>query len=168
LQQTSGGARPAKPKAKPRSAKGAKAEKTYDNKLYREFERPGPGLSSSPEDNAFMREYCFRRRHLAWGRADTGHRRLKYEIESDWFFELMDGGLEFIKERDGEQIFNEVSRRLLIETLELIQYHRGSLPKSQRSLLKELIAERYAEDDKIDAYLRQLPRRGISTKAIAA
>jgi hypothetical protein len=100
--------------------------------------------------------------------ADTGHRSLKYEIESDWFFELMDGGLEFIKERDGEQIFNEVSRRLLIETLELIQYHRGSLPKSQCSLVKELIAERYAEDDKIDAYLGRLPRKGISTKAIAA
>jgi hypothetical protein len=89
---------------------------------------------------------------------------LKYEIESEWFFELMEGGLEIIKERDGEQILNEVSRRLLIEALEQIQYLRGSLPKSQRSLLKELISERNAEDDKIDPRAR----RGVRSKAVAA
>jgi hypothetical protein len=47
-------------KAKPRSAKVANAKaKTYDNKVYREYERPGPDLSSDPEDNAFMREILF-------------------------------------------------------------------------------------------------------------
>jgi hypothetical protein len=88
-----------------------------------------------------MREYYFRRRHLAWGRADTDHRRLKYEIESRGFFDLMYGGLAFMKERDGEQIFNEVSRDLLWHALVTIQDLRGRLPKSGRTLLKELVAE---------------------------
>jgi hypothetical protein len=85
-------------------------------------------------------------------------------MESLAFFELMGGGLLFIKERDGEQIFNEVARDLLIAAFEHIEEFRGSLPKSQRSLLKELIAERRAEEVKIDAYLKRQAR----PKAIAA
>jgi hypothetical protein len=38
LQQTSGGRHASQAESQPRSAKGAKAEKTDDNMLYREFE----------------------------------------------------------------------------------------------------------------------------------
>jgi hypothetical protein len=69
----------AKPKAKPRSAKVAKAKASsrrriartttmpaYDNKLYREYER-GVWADDPPEGaGPFFREYYFRRRHLAW------------------------------------------------------------------------------------------------------
>jgi hypothetical protein len=75
----------------------------------------------------------------------------------------MDGGLEEIMERDGKQIFDEVARQLLIEAIEQIKCLGGSLPKVAAQLLKELVAERRAEEDKIDAYLK---RRG--SKAIAA
>jgi hypothetical protein len=129
-----------------------------------------------------MREYYFRRRHLARGRAYTGHRRLKYEIERDSLCELMADGLKFIKERDGAEILKEVSVQLLIELLKWIEALRGSLPTSQRSLLKELRAERFAADDKIHADLghgapymtprraanARRTRRAGTTKAIAA
>jgi hypothetical protein len=81
-----------------------------------------------------MREYYFRRRHLAWGRGETGHRRLKYEIERDWLSELMYDDLAFIKERDGAEILKEISVHLLIELLESIEYsvsqERGLGPES--------------------------------------
>jgi hypothetical protein len=147
---------PAKPKNKPRSAKATEA-KAYDNRLYREYERGE--LTDDPEgENAFMREVYFRRRHLRCGRDENGRRRLEYEISSEWFFELMDGGLEEIMERDGKQIFNEVARRLLIEAIIQIKHLGGSLPKVAVQLLKELIAERRAEEDEIDAYLKRRAR----------
>jgi hypothetical protein len=64
---------PAKPKSK-------RAAKAHDNMLHREFER---GDWMDDPDAPFFREYYVRRRHLACGRAETGHRRLKYEIESE-------------------------------------------------------------------------------------
>jgi hypothetical protein len=45
----------AKPKAKPRSAKGG--TERYDNKLYRKFE---DDRDSAPEDRDFMREFHYR------------------------------------------------------------------------------------------------------------
>jgi hypothetical protein len=61
-----------------RTTKAAKS-KVYDNKLYRQFERPD---RVADENDAFFREYYFRRRHLAWGRSESGGLMLKYEIES--------------------------------------------------------------------------------------
>jgi hypothetical protein len=149
-------AMPAKPKSK-------RATKVYDNKLYREFER----LNAADPDDPFFREYYFRRRHLAWGWADTGHRRLKYEIEGDRLALLMDYALALIKHRDGEEILKEVSAHLLFELLTSINL-RGGLPPSWRRLLKELIADRQAADAEIDAQLKRRGRRGDSGKAIAA
>jgi hypothetical protein len=108
------------------------------------------------------------RRHLAWGWADTGHRRLKYEIEGDRLALLIEDALAFIKYRDGAEVLKQVSDDLLAELLKSIQHLRGGLPPSWRGLLKELIADRQAADAKIDAQLKQRGRRGDSTKAIAA
>jgi hypothetical protein len=118
--------------------------KDYDNKLYRKFEG-----ANAPIDQvdltlcAFMREYYFRRRHLAWGWNEIGERDLAYQIESRRLFELMFDGLEFIKQRDGEEIFNEVSRDLLWHALAAIRDIRsfGGLPKSWDDLFKELAAQ---------------------------
>jgi hypothetical protein len=136
---------PAKPKAKPRSAK------VYDNKLYKEFER---GDWIDDPDASFAREYYFRRRHLAWGRADTGHRRLKYEIESEWLVDDMDGTLALIKARDGKEVLEEVWPLLLRELLTSIEFYRGGLRPSLRSVVKALLAEQRAADAKIDAQLK--------------
>jgi hypothetical protein len=134
----------AKPKTK-------RAAKTYDNKLHREFERSD--WADDP-DAPFFREYYFRRRHLA-----AGHRRLKYEIETELLSAAIDDGLSLIKERDGAEVLKEASADLLTELLTTIEYYRGGLPPSWRGLLKELIAERHAADAKIDA---QLKRRAIA------
>lgn len=125
--------------------------KTYDNKLYREFER---GDWADDPESPFFREYDSRRRHLA-----AGHRRLKYEIETERLSTANDDGLALIKERDGEEVLKEVSAGLLLELLTSIEYYRGGMPPSWRGVLKELIAERQAADAKLDAHLK---RRAIA------
>jgi hypothetical protein len=146
-----------------RTTKAAKS-KVYDNKLYRQFERPD---RVADEDDAFFREYYFRRRHLAWGRSESGERMLKYEIESGCLDEMLFDGLALIKERDGDQIFDEVSRDLLIEALTSIEYLRGSLPNSWRGLLQALCVERRADEAKIDAWVLQQRRDDGSTALVA-
>jgi hypothetical protein len=145
---------PAKPKIK-------RTAKTYGNKLHREFER---GEWADDPDGPFFREYYFRRRHLAYGREETGNRRLQYEIESDWLSAAIDDGLALIKERDGADVLKQVSRDLLFEFLTLIENLRGSLPPSWRGVRKEIVAEWHAADAKIDAQLKRRAR----AKAIAA
>jgi hypothetical protein len=55
-------------------------------------------------------------------------------------------GLEFIKQRDGEQIFNEVSRDLLWHALVAIKDLGGSLPASGGDLFKELTDQGQKEE----------------------
>jgi hypothetical protein len=98
---------PAKPKNKPRAAKAD------DNKLHREFER---GDWADDPDGPFFCEYYFRRRHLA-----AGHRRLKYEIESERLSVAIDGGLAISKARDGDEVLKQVSDDLLFELLTSIE-----------------------------------------------
>jgi hypothetical protein len=136
---------PAKPKTKT----------AYDNKLYREFER---GDWVDEPDGPFFREYYFRRRYLA-----TEHRRLKYEIESDWLSAAADDGLAIIKARDGDEVLKQVSDDLLFELLTSIEYYRGGMPPSWCGVLKELIAERQAADAKIDTQLKRRHRRKVIT-----
>lgn len=143
-------------KAKPRSAKA------YNNKLYREYER-GKCIENV-DDPKFFREYYFRRRHLAYGLSETEHRRLKYEIESEWLVDAMDQVLGIIKKRDGGEVLEEVSLLLLQELLTSIEFYRGGLKPSLRRVVKATFAERQAADAKIDAYLKRRAR----PKAIAA
>jgi hypothetical protein len=153
---------PAKTKTK-RTTKAAKS-KVYDNKLHREFER---GDWADDPDGPFFREYYFRRRHLAYGRAETGHRRLRCEIERDWLSAAIDDGLALIKHRDGADVLKQVSGDLLFELLTSIEHLRGGLPPSWRGVLKEIVAERQAADAKIDAQLKRRARHGDGSKAIA-
>jgi hypothetical protein len=149
----------------PTKSKTKRTAKVYDNKLHREFER---GDWADDPDGPFFREYYLRRRHLAYGRTETGHRGLKCEIESDRLSEAIDDGLALIKHRDGADVLKQVSGDLLLELLTSIEYLRGGLPPSWRGVLREIVAERQAADAKIDAQLERRVRRGEITKAIAA
>ena len=155
----------AKPKAKPRSAKGE--TEGYDNKLYRKFEND---RDSAPEDRDFMREFHYRRRHLATGINPNGNSRtLKYEVEVEEIKQAVHDGLKAIKERESAEIIKEVSSDLLFDVLHSIDCFRGGLPKSWRSLMNKLRAEGWAKEEKIAAGLReQRARRADTTKAIAA
>ena len=122
----------AKPKAKPRSAKGG--TEGYDNKLYRKFEND---RDSAPEDRDFMREFYYRRRHLATGINPNGNSRtLKYEVEVEEIKQAVHDGPKAIKERESAEIIKEVSSDLLFDVLHSIDCFRGGLPKSWRSLMK--------------------------------
>jgi hypothetical protein len=89
------------------------------------------------------------------------------EIESGCLDEMLFDGLALIKERDGDQILDEVSRDLLIEALTSIEYLRGSLPNSWRGLLQALCVERQADEAKIDAWVLQQRRDDGSTALVA-
>ena len=60
---------------------------------------------------------------------DGKMRSLKYQIECDEMDQVTCDGLQQIYKRDGEEIFWEASRRLLIEVLKSIEYIGGDLPK---------------------------------------
>jgi hypothetical protein len=175
---------PAKPKARKRRAKAAKAKtqakwygysenyagkpsEAYDNKLYREYEGPEAGTFS---DDFYAREYYFRRRHLAWGweRFGGGRRRsrhLKCEIEYRACLRHIEDTLDGIYARDVEQFYREVAGNLLQAfLLDIGRNFRGQLAKSMGRLYNELDAVREAERAKIDAFVkRQRARRGDTT-----
>jgi hypothetical protein len=130
LNRTSEVAMPAR-KAKPRSTKVG--TKGYDNKLYRKFEND---RDSAPEDRDFMREFYYRRRHLATGISPNGNfRTLKYKVEVEEIKWAVHDGLKAIKERESAEIVKEVSSDLLFDVLHSIEFFRGGLPKSWRNLL---------------------------------
>jgi hypothetical protein len=125
-------------KRQARAKVGAKT-KIRDNKLYRIWAND-PGVD--PEDRDYLHNFYFRRRHLATGISDNGDfRMLKYQIEADEMDEATCDGLKQIYQRDGAEIFEEVSLDLLKRMLGSIEYVGGGLPKRWRRILKELVAE---------------------------
>jgi hypothetical protein len=163
---------PAKPKAKPRNDAKPQAKwygrsenyvgtpsEAYDNKLYRVYEGPDAGTFS---DDAYAREYYFRRRHLAWGweRLGGGKRRskqLKCHIEYRACFRNIEDTLDVIYARDGEQIYREEARNLLLAFVADINGNfDGPLAQSMRSLLNELKADRAAERAEINASVKRV------------
>jgi hypothetical protein len=77
---------------------------------------------------------------------DGKMRSLKYQIECDEMDQVTCDGLQLIHERDGEEIFWEASRQMLIEVLKSIEYIGGDLPKPWRRMFEELVAEMRKED----------------------
>jgi hypothetical protein len=152
------------PAAKPKTKRTAKA-KTRDNKLWRAWEND-PDLT--PEERAYMRDFFYRRRHLAVV-ADPcgGPRILKCRAELEETDDAAYQALKRIYERDGAEIFKEARRESLIGVLTSIEMI-GGLPKPWRRMLKELVAEMRQEEARIDARLnRQRNRRG-DRPAVAA
>jgi hypothetical protein len=147
--------------AKPKTKRTAKA-KTRDNGLWRKWEND-PAID--PEGRNYMRDFYYRRRHLAtaidpnW---DRRRRSPKYEIELNEMDAATCEGLELIYKRDGAEIFKEASRSLLIEVLRSIEYVGSSLPKPWRSMLKVLVAERQEEEARNDARVGRRVRPEIA------
>jgi hypothetical protein len=122
----------------------------------------------TPEERAYMRDFFYRRRHLAVV-ADPcgGPRILKCRAELEETDDAAYQALKRIYERDGAEIFKEARRESLIGVLTSIEMI-GGLPKPWRRMLKELVAEMRQEEARIDARLnRQRNRRG-DRPAVAA
>jgi hypothetical protein len=141
LTGTSGSRHASQAESKTGGAKGG--TEGYDNKLYRKFEND---RDSAPEDRGFMREFYYRRRHLATGINQWQLRTLKYEVEVEEIKQAVHDGLKAIKERESAEIINEVSSDLLFDVLHSIDCFRGGLPKSWRSLMNKLRAEGWAKE----------------------
>jgi hypothetical protein len=115
---------PAKPKAKPRSAKvGIKAKREAIAKAY-----------GRPPDRG-MEDYFYSRRHLAKvPRANEhGWRELKYLDETMDLRESIPQMLDGIRNRDGMKFFNEAAGDLLGDIAWLIKFRAG-----QRGLRRAL------------------------------
>jgi hypothetical protein len=123
-----------------------KTKNARDNKLYRKWAND-PSLDL--EDRDYLHDFYYRRRHLATAidpDGDGSLRSLRYQIELGDMDQVTCDGLELIHKRDGEEIFWEASRRLLIEVLRSIEYIGGDLPQSWRRMFEELVAEMRKED----------------------
>jgi hypothetical protein len=94
---------PAKPKAKPRSAKiGAKAKREAVTKVFHQ-------KNLDPE----YLDFLYSRRHLATVREPAGHRELKYIVELDELETAISKTLDRIRKRDGMKYFKEAAVDLL-------------------------------------------------------
>jgi len=130
----------------PAKTKRATKANARDNKLYLKWAND-PSLG--PEDRDYLHDFYYRRRHPQTAIDPDGDgkmRSLKYQIECDEMDEATCDGLQQIYKRDGEKIFREASRQMLIEVLRSIEYVGCDLPKPWRRTFKELVAEMRKDD----------------------